>query len=118
MNFEHPYLERIRNILREQGDLYTIEDLFAEVDAGAAQSFTKGDSLVITSIRVFPRRKALEVRLAVGTLTDIYALQPEIIQFARDHGCDRMLAAVGRDGWEVTSTPGWKKSGMMWFRSI
>lgn len=114
----HPYLDRIANILKEQGDFYSVEDLFAEVQDGRSQSFSEGDSIVITSIRVFPKRKALEIRLAVGKLEEIYAMQPRIVSFAREQGCDRMLAAVGRDGWEIAATPGWKKAAMLWVRDI
>lgn len=115
---DHPYLERIRAILIEQGDFYSVEDIFDEVHDGRAQSFTSGDSLIVTSIRVFPKRKALEIRLAVGSLTEIYEMQPKVVTFAKEQGCDRMLAAVGRDGWEVAATPGWIKAGMLWVRKI
>ena len=114
----HPYLSRIAAILVEQGDFYSVEDLFAEVEDGRAQSFAEGDSITITSIRVFPKRKALEVRLAVGKLDEIYKMQPKVVAFAKEQGCDRMLAAVGRDGWEVAATPGWIKAGMLWVRKI
>jgi hypothetical protein len=114
----HPYLERISRILIEQGDLYDVADLFREVEMGEAQSFAEGDSLIITSIRVFPKRKALEVRLAVGALGEIYAMQPRIVEFARENGCDRMIASVGREGWEMAATPGWKKAGVTWVREI
>lgn len=114
----HPYLDRIRAILIEQGDFYSVEDIFREVETGEAQSFSENDSIIITSIRVFPKRKALEIRLAVGTLVDIYAMQPRVVEFAKEQGCDRMIAAVGRDGWGVAATPGWKKAGMLWVRGI
>lgn len=111
-------MQRIADILKEQGDLYTVDDVFAAVQRGEYQSFSDGDSLVVTSVRQFPRRKALEIILAVGTLEQIYAIQPRVVAFARDNGCEVMLASVGRDGWFGVKTPGWERVASTYLRRL
>lgn len=115
---EHPNILRIRRILEEQGGMYSLEDFLAELDAGTIQSFSEGNSTVFTSIRQFPRKKALEIRLAVGTLPEIYKIQPRVVAFAKEHGCELLLAVVGRDGWHGVKTPGWDAVAHTYIRGL
>ncbi len=118
MNAEHPNISRLRRILEEQGGLYTVEDFFAELESGIIQSFSEGESTVFTSIRHFPRKKVLEMRLAVGTLEQIYSIQPRVVAFARENGCEVLLASVGRDGWFGVKTPGWERVASTYLRRL
>lgn len=118
MNAEHPNIHRIRRILEEQGGLYSFEDFLAELDAGTVQSFSEGESTVFTSIRTFPRKKVLEIRMAVGKLHEIYALQPRVVAFAKENGCQLLLAVVGRDGWSGVKTPGWDAVAHTYIRGL
>lgn len=111
-------IQRIERILEEQGGLYSFEDFLAELDRGSIQSFSMGESTVFTSIRDFPRKRVLEVRLAVGNLPEIYALQPQIVAFAKQNKCELMLASVGRDGWNDVVTPGWDRVASTFIRRL
>lgn len=112
------HIERIERILLAQGGLYTFEDVLAELTDGRAQSFSEGESTVITSIRDFPRKRVLELRVAVGELQDIYSLQPRIVAFAKENGCELLLGSVGREGWDNFATPGWDKVASTWIRRL
>ena len=117
MTDEHPNIQRIRRVLDEQGGIYSWEDILAELEAGTLQSFTEGSSSVFTSIRQYPRKKVLDVRLAVGTLDEIYAIQPRVVAFAKEQGCD-LLQAFGRHGWLGVKTPGWERVASVYIRRL
>ena len=118
MNAENPHLSRLRRILEEQGGLYTVEDLFAEVEAGTMQAFSDGDSTVFTSIREFPRKRVLEIRVAMGTLEGIYKIQPRVVAFAKEQGCELLLAVVCRDGLQGVKSAGWEAGAHTFVRRL
>lgn len=118
MNYSHPYLARIDRILKEQGDLYGFSDILEYLDTGAMQSFTVGESLVVTRVSEFPRRRVLDIVLAVGKLEEIYQIQPQVVAFAREHNCEMLMASVGRDGWFDAKTPGWERVASTYIRRL
>lgn len=117
MNEDHPNIQRIRRVLEEQGGLYSWEDILAELEAGSLQSFSEGESTVFTSVREYPRKRVLDVRLAVGTMNEIYAIQPRVVAFAKEQGCE-LLQAFGREGWVGVSTPGWERVASIYIRRL
>lgn len=118
MNYMSPQWMRIVRILEDQGGLFTFEDILDGVRNGQYQIWEEGESVVVTAVRLFPRKKVLEVILAVGTLTEVYGIQPRVVAFAREQGCDMLLAAVGRDGWDAFKTPGWGKVSSTYIRRV
>jgi hypothetical protein len=102
---------RYRKTLEKAGT-YLSEDIQDAVEAGTMQAFHNGSALVITQIQQFPRRRYLQVVIVCGELGSIEALQPEVVKFARDHGCDFLLATTSRFGWDaVMPRLGWEKVG-------
>lgn len=97
----------IEAVLKEQGGFYTMSDILDQIDAGAMQSFAKGDSWLVTRILDFPRRTAIEVVFAYGDLDDLKAMESEVEQFRSDVNADCLLAS-GRMGWKAVKTDGWK----------
>lgn len=118
MNYLHPHWMRIRRILEDQGDLYSFEDILKGIDTGDFQSFSEGESIVVTRICTFPRRRVLEVVLAVGSLQEIYVLQPLVVAFAKENECELLMASVGRDGWFDVKTPGWERVASTYIRKL
>ena len=84
--------------LRLDGD-YTAEDIKELVVRGACQAWPWKESIAITEIRVFPRQRALNVWLASGKMEDILALEPFVVDFAKENGCSK-LTLTGRTGWD------------------
>lgn len=115
---DDPKVLRIRQILEAQGGLYEWEDFVSQLEAGALQSFHEDSSAVFTAVRQYPRKKVLEVVVAVGTLEGIYRIQPRVVAFAKDQGCDLMMASVGRDGWFDVKTPGWNRVASTYIRRL
>lgn len=108
MTTEHPNIGRIRRALRLEGGLFEWEDILEALKVGDMQSFTDGDSLILTRIAVYPRKKVLEIILVFGSLDQVHAIEPRLIEFAKTHECVAVLA-MGRLGWEGAMTPGWRR---------
>ena len=96
--------------LAVQGNLYTVGDILAEIEAGTKQGFVEGDTWAITSIMRFPRRKVLQVELIVGTLDDTDVIDKRLEAFAIENGCT-LIISEARPGWRyaVRQRPQWSK---------
>jgi hypothetical protein len=104
----HPYQVRIERALELEGGLYMFEDVLTNLQSGLMQSFSEGDSFIVTRITPYPRKTVLEIVLMVGTAEEILACEPRIVEFAKLQGCSAMLG-YGRLGWESFMTDGWRK---------
>ena len=103
----HPNLEKMNRILERLGGLYSFEDILTEVEDGKMQSFSEGDSMVVTKVVHYPRKIVLEIYAAVGTLDELRILQSTIDAFAREHSCEAVMASA-RSGWDGVKSPGWR----------
>lgn len=110
--------ESVDRALLNGGDLYTFDSILRAIDFGEMQSHTgpNGD-WVVTRICNYPNKVALEIVLAVGTFEGLRDMEPALEEFARDQGCDVMIA-FGRVGWEEKMTPGWRKFAAQYIRSL
>jgi hypothetical protein len=100
---------RLERALKVGGNSMDASDIWTAVEEGRMQSWTKNDSLVVTEILTYPKGRALNVILAVGSLDDVMSLQPQIRDFGRDHGAS-VMRMQGREGWAaVLPAYGWKK---------
>ena len=98
---------RLLRALAIGGNTHGPEDIARLVDEGRMQSWTKGDSFVVTEIVEYPRKKVMNVVIAVGDLQEVLSLIPAIADFGKDHGCESMRMQ-GRRGWgEVLPHFGW-----------
>lgn len=101
--------KRLDRALAIAGGTHTAEDIAEAVEQGRMQSWVNDDSFVVTEVLQFPQTKALNVFLAVGDLTKVMALQPDIEAFGRKHGC-KVMRMEGRKGWHrVLPHYGWKQ---------
>jgi hypothetical protein len=57
---------KVERALHDGGDLYTFDDIMALIKEGKMQSFTCGDTWIVTQVNEFPRKKVLEIALVVG----------------------------------------------------
>jgi len=89
--------------------LETIEDVEALVGCGKYQAWFGKNSVAITEIASYPRKKALTVIHGGGDLTELLdELEPSMCAFARSQGCD-LIMGTGRKGWErVTEKRGYR----------
>lgn len=93
--------------LQDQGGFYTFDDLLAAVREGRMQSFTDGNTLVVTQVHDFPRKRVLEVAYIFGDRKGYVGLEPEVEKF-RDKVGAEMMIATGRTGWLRKKLDGWE----------
>lgn len=99
---------RLERALAIAGNTHTLADIKDALDRREMQAWVKGDSFAITSVHQAPRKKILNVFLAVGELEDVLSLEPQIEDFARSEGCD-FIEAIARPGWRRSAAHrGWK----------
>ena len=87
---------------------HTVNDVFDLIKSGQMQIFYTEESAVVTEIKQAPRKKYMCIFLVAGKLDGLKRLQYEVIQFAKDQGCD-FISGGGRLGWSKVATEGWKK---------
>jgi hypothetical protein len=80
------------------GGLYEFDDILTEISRGNMQSFSNGESWVVTQVHKAPRKTAIEIFFAVGNMNEVLELEDEIIEFGRKLGATVLLAS-GRKGW-------------------
>lgn len=105
---------RLKKALKLGGDTHTVEDVLEAIRDGRMQSFAHNNALVVTEIVQAPRKKYLNVFLAVSDdISDVMAIQPSMVEFARSQGCD-WVQTHGRHGWQkVLPKHGWKPTHIL-----
>lgn len=92
------YRKQIEAALSYSDDSHSFDDIKEGVRQGTLQFWPGFSSVVITEVIVFPRYKALNLFLAGGNLIELQAMLPEIENYARHVGADRIVL-TGRKGW-------------------
>lgn len=89
--------------------LETLEDVEAAVASGHYQVWFGHQSIAITEIASYPRRKVLTVIHGGGDLAELLdEMEPQMCAFAVENGCD-LIMGQGRRGWErVTEKRGYR----------
>lgn len=104
-------------MLAQEGGLYTFEDVLEAIKKGQMQSFTLGDTWVITTLYSYPRKKVLHILYVIGAMGDLVKMESEVIDFAKSHGAE-MITANGRLGWLKRHFPGWQGTAVCWRKEI
>lgn len=118
MNDDLIRLQLSEALLRGGGTHDLDEHIVPLLKSGQAQWWEKGDGVVITELRLFPRFSAVNYWLVAGNMNDCRALQPDINDWARANGATR-ATAVGRKGWErILPQDGWKITGTCFGRDL
>ena len=111
------YRSRVEDILQSFGGLYDFDDILYAIGDGKMQSFTDGSAWIVTQISNYPRKRVLEILIAVGDMYGVLKLQPEVMAFARENQCD-MAYTVARLGWAGKMTPGWERRASVFVRDL
>lgn len=77
---------------------HTAEDVLEQISTGELQLWPGQDSVVITQIITYPRKKVLHIFLAGGNQKELKEMDPYVVQWAKDQGCTA-LTFTGRLGW-------------------
>jgi len=92
-------MTQLQELLQEMGSTHTIEDLRALIEDGAFQSFSEGDTWVVTQMIPFPQATVMDIFFVVGEQKDFDVLEEKIETFARDKGVT-FLRVYARKGFE------------------
>jgi hypothetical protein len=102
------YHRKLAKALERNGGLYLLQDILDAVAEGRMQSFAANNSWAVTQVSQYPRAKALEIIAVVGDLGDGEKLHERVLAYARDEGC-QLVMAHGRLGWAPNARKhGWK----------
>lgn len=113
------YLEKFSQLLEDTGGLYTMEDVFRHLEQGHMQSFAVNNTLAITQVCLYPRKKVLNLVGVVGHRMDLPALEQKLIEHARNYDCLKITTETnGRAGWDRIIFPGWKKAGIVYEKDV
>jgi len=102
--------EHIDRALAYSGGTHTFEDIRDSVILGRMQLWENSDSMAITEIIMYPRKKTLHIFLASGTMDGVQAMLASAEEWGRQQGCEAVTFA-GRSGWRrVMDKRGFKET--------
>lgn len=93
-----PYKAHLEAALAYADMSHTFEDVVALVASGAAHAWPGPASIIVTEIVTFPRWSLVNFFLAAGRMTELEAMTPHILAWAKTQGCTK-ATLVGRKGW-------------------
>lgn len=109
--------KKFKKVLDQGNNVFNLEDIRNELQAGRMQSHVEGDTWAITQVHEWPRRKSVNILFVVGSLAESVRLEKKIEKWAKEIGAD-LITAVGREGWWNSHSPGWKKMGVMYSKDV
>ena len=89
----------INDALEYAHNSHSAEDVFAMCQAGDAQFWPFADSVIITEIVNYPKRRVLRFWLAGGNLNTLLKAEPDIVNWSKQYDC-KGVEINGRKGWE------------------
>lgn len=102
------YRMKLAKALERAGDLYSLNDLLDRIADGRMQAHVSRETLAVTEISVYPKRRVLSIIILVGDLEDGENLHAQVLDFARKMECDAIITQ-GRVGWaRLAKSHGWK----------
>ena len=96
------------------------EDIAEGVACGRFQEWANDETVVITEVLETPLRKTLNFFLAEGDMVSLRSMVPNILDWARMHGCTH-ASLIGRKGWSRVAwlkESGWTEAGVVMERSL
>ncbi len=120
MTDPYDHMEKIEQALQKNGGLYNFSDIIRCLERGEMQMFAEGDSLAITKVADFPRKRLLDIVLVYGELEEVLRLQHRVYAYALDVNADLIAATLGRRGWEkqMYEGDGWKIAGAVYLKDM
>jgi len=109
--------KKMQRALRIGGCLYTLDDIEAGLQSGELQGHVEGDTWAITQVHQWPQRKAVNVLFVIGSLENSLKLEEKVESWAKSKDAT-LLTAIGRGGWWMHRTPGWKMVGNLYSKGI
>jgi hypothetical protein len=109
--------KKMDRVLKLGQNLYNLDDIDDALATGFMQAHTVGNTLAITTVNDWPRRKSVDIVYLVGDLDEALILDKQISEWAKNLGAD-LVTFTGRDGWWKFNHTGWKKIGTKYAKEI
>lgn len=106
------YEAQICAALHYSGGTHTFSDVRDAVQAGSLQFWPGPQSVIITEIIDYPRKRILNFFLAGGNLAELEAMYPLVDEWGRAQGCSGAITLC-RKGWKrtfLTRSQGWTET--------
>lgn len=101
--------EKLEIALAAGGDVMTFDDLVGLARERRVQLWGDRETLIATEVLTYPRKRALNAFMVAGSVSGIFRLQDQIVEFARDEGCSGIVAH-GRRAWgRLGRAHGWRE---------
>jgi hypothetical protein len=102
------YRAKLAKALERAGGLYELSDILERIDDGRMQAHVSRETIAVTEVSIYPKRRVLTMILLAGDLVDGEDLHEQVLSFARKLKCDAIIAQ-GRVGWaRLAKSHGWK----------
>ena len=102
------YRAKLAKALARAGGLYELNDILERIADGRMQAHVSHETICVTEISVYPKRRVLTIIILVGDLDDGESLHAQVLDFARKMECDAIVTQ-GRVGWaRLAKSHGWK----------
>lgn len=97
----------IQDALKYSGGSYRIQDIFYDILQGNMQLWSGLHGCMVTQIVTYPQKKVFFVFLAGGKLEQLYEMEDDMTDWAREQGCSE-IELNGRLGWmKVLKNKNW-----------
>jgi hypothetical protein len=94
----HDYKDKIEAALVYSGGTHLFQDVVDAVAEGRMQMWANGETVAITEVICYPRKKVLHVFLGSGKRKELFEMIDSAWQWGQGIGCTGMTLA-GRKGW-------------------
>lgn len=94
----HDYRKQIEAALKYSGGTHLFEDVVHAVHDGRMQMWANGETVAITEVICYPRKKVLHVFIGSGKRKELFEMIDSAWQWGQSIGCSGMTLA-GRKGW-------------------
>ena len=91
--------KHIEAALEYNAGTHDLSDVLHAIAIGEMQLWAGEDSVIISQVVVYPRKKVLHLPFVGGNLAELERMEPTIQEFARFLKCD-LITSAGRKGWE------------------
>lgn len=92
------YRKQIDAALKYSGGTHLFEDVVAAIASGHMQVWANGETVAVTEVLCYPRKKVLHVFLAGGNRKELFEMLESAWAWGQSIGCTGMTLA-GRKGW-------------------
>lgn len=92
-------ISRLEKALRLAGGTHSVADVIEAARMGRARVWEREDTIVVTEMINYPRKRVVRCWLCAGALDNVVALvRGDIEAWAREQGANS-VEAIGRPGW-------------------